>query len=141
MYRGLPQLHGHVHGNHDALHEERQHGHEDDVHVHGLHGNVRDVRQWHGADVADERKDVHDVHGNVRAVRGHVRRYGRRSNDEALRRDVPPVRRVLLNDVEVDEGRLGRKRFGEQQGAGAAHSAPEPVRTRAGKFMLGPFAN
>jgi hypothetical protein len=127
MYRRLSQLHGHVHGNDDAVHEERQDGHEDDVHVHGLHGDVRNVRQRHDAHVSDERKDMHDVYGNVHDVRWHVRAHERQSDDDAVRRDVPAVRRVLLYDSEDDEGRLSLNRDA-QQDSGAAHPAPGPVR-------------
>ena len=131
MYGGLSQLRGHVHGMHDAVHEDGENGHEDDVHVHGLHGDVPDVRQRHHAHVSDERKDVHDVRRNVHDVRNHVRGHGRRSDDEALCRDVPPLRRVLFDDRKDDEGRLGLNRA-KQQGPGAAHSAPEPFAKKSG---------
>jgi hypothetical protein len=102
----LSQLHGHVHGNHDAVHEERQNGREDDEHLHGLYGDVPDVRQLHDAHVSDERKDVRNVRGDVHGVRDYVRRNGRQSNDEALCRDLPALRRVLLYDCEGNEGCL-----------------------------------
>jgi len=140
MYGGLSQLHGHVHGNHDAVYEERQNGHEDDVHLHGLHGDVPDVRQLHDAHVSDEWKDVRNVRRDVHDVRHHVRGDGRQSNDETLRRDVPPVRRVLLYDCEGNEGRLGRNRD-VRQGSGAAHSAPGPFATSPIAVTHGPFAN
>jgi hypothetical protein len=137
MYGGLSQLHDHVHGNHDAVHEQRQDGHEDDVHVHGLHGNVPDVRQWHDAHVPHVREDVCNVRRDVHGVCDHVREHERQSNDEAVRRNVSAVRWVLLHDGEVGEGRLSRI----QQDSGAAHSAPESVRKKSGTFMPGLFAN
>jgi hypothetical protein len=106
MYGRLSQLHGHVHGDHDAVHEDGQDGHEDDGHVHGLLGDVPDVRQLHYAHVSDVREDVPDVRRNLHDVRGNVRRNAGQSHHDALRGDVPPVRRVLLDDCEVDEGRL-----------------------------------
>ncbi len=114
MYGGLSQLLSHVHGNHDAVHEKRQDGHEDDGHVHGLHGDVHDVRQWDDAHVSNEWKDVHDVLRDVHNVRGHVREHGRQSNDEALRRDVPSLCRVLLDERQVDEGCIGPKACAQQ---------------------------
>jgi hypothetical protein len=124
MYGGLSQLRGHVHGMHDAVYENGQNGHEDDVHVHGLHGDVPDVRKWHDAHVSNEWKDVHDVRRNVHDVRNHVREHGRRFNDEALRRDVPPLRRVLFDDCKEDEGRLGV----EQPRFGGSALCPRPAR-------------
>jgi hypothetical protein len=43
---------------------------------------------------------------------------------------VPSVRRVLLNDCEVDEGRLGPK-YDLRQGSGAVRPAPGPVRKQS----------
>jgi hypothetical protein len=140
MYGGLSQLHGHVHGDHDAVHEERKNGYEDDDHVHGLHGDVRDVRQLHDAHVSYDEKDVRDVYRDVHDVRGHVRGHERQSDDDALRRDVSAVRRVLLHDCEDDEGRLSPERDA-QQGSGTAHSAPGPVRGSPITVTRGLFAN
>jgi len=135
MYGGLSQLRGDVHGMHDAVHEDGKNGHEDDVHVHGLHGDVPNVRQWHDAHVSNERKDVHDVLRNVYDVRNHVRGDGRRSDDEAMRRDVPPVRRVVFDDCKDDEGRLATETRGQRT------LPPSPTRRSPVTVMLGLFAN
>jgi len=125
MYGGLSQLHGYVHGNHDAVHEDGQNGHEDDVYLHGLHGDVSDVRELHHAHVSNVRQDVRDVLRCLQDVRHHVRRHERQSYDDALRGDVPPLRRVLHDDCEDHDGRISPW-FGGAQGSGAAHSAPGP---------------
>ncbi|WP_158748363.1 hypothetical protein [Acidobacterium sp. S8] len=72
-----------------------------------LHGYVSDGYALHDAHVADVRQSVFDVRRDVHELCSHVRADGRqRRDDDALRRNVQEMRRILQDDEQGNDGRL-----------------------------------